>query len=68
MTACCTNWVVQVYTSDMRGAGTSARVSIVLYGSNGVDTGPMVLENSVRTWRGGAVLAGVQHSSCLLLG
>ena len=32
-----------MYTSDIRGAGTDANVSIIMFGSNSVDTGKLKL-------------------------
>ena len=37
---------MQVVTSDLRGAGTDAKVTMVMYGSNGNNSGWLSLENS----------------------
>ena len=34
---------VTVYTSDVMNAGTNSRVFVDLYGSNGVNSGPLAL-------------------------
>lgn len=44
----------QVYTSDVRGAGTDANVSIKLAGTNGKETGLQRLENSKNNFERGA--------------
>lgn len=45
---------LQVFTSDIRGAGTDANVSIVLYGAGGRNSGPLRLENSKNNFERGA--------------
>jgi hypothetical protein len=36
----------QVFTSDIRGAGTDANVTIILFGSNSIDTGKIKLDSN----------------------
>lgn len=45
---------VQVYTSDIRGAGTDARVFITMYGSKGTSA-KLPLENSKHNFQRGQV-------------
>ena len=47
-----TQYMVEVLTSDIRGAGTDARVSIVLFGADG-DSGVQTLENSANNFERG---------------
>ncbi|KAF6256823.1 hypothetical protein COO60DRAFT_1640423 [Scenedesmus sp. NREL 46B-D3] len=49
-----TKYMIQVYTSDLRGAGTDARVFIKLEGQSGKDSGPLRLENSKNNFERGA--------------
>ena len=37
---------MQVFTSDIRGAGTDANVTIILFGSNTIDTGKIKLDSN----------------------
>lgn len=46
---------LQVFTSDIRGAGTDANVTIILFGANGLDTGKIKLENSKNNFERGQV-------------
>jgi hypothetical protein len=56
---------VQVFTSDIRGAGTDARVFIRLEGQGGRDSGPLRLENSKNNFeRGAQVCLDISCSSC----
>ena len=47
-----THYRVSVYTGNRRGAGTNAKVSIVVFGENG-DSGPRVLENASNNFERG---------------
>lgn len=51
----------QVYTSDLRGAGTDARVFIRLEGQGGRDSGPLRLENSKNNFERGAQVRQCTH-------
>ena len=45
----------QVFTSDIRGAGTDANVTIILFGSNGIDTGKVKLDSNKNDFERGQV-------------
>ena len=47
------NYVVQVVTSDLRGSGCDANVSLVIFGDKG-DSGELALDNSVNNFERGA--------------
>ena len=47
------NYVVQVVTSDLRGGGCDANVSLVIFGDKG-DSGELALDNSVNNFERGA--------------
>uniref|UniRef100_A0A383W527 PLAT domain-containing protein n=1 Tax=Tetradesmus obliquus TaxID=3088 RepID=A0A383W527_TETOB len=49
-----TKYMIQVYTNDLRGAGTDARVFVRLEGQGGRDSGPLRLENSKNNFERGA--------------
>jgi hypothetical protein len=44
---------VQVYTSDLRGAGTDANVFLILYGAGGLDSGSLKLDTSKNNFERG---------------
>ncbi|KAJ9527245.1 hypothetical protein QJQ45_025481 [Haematococcus lacustris] len=52
---------VEVFTSDIRGAGTDARVSITMFGANGLDTGKLLLENSRNNFERGQLYSAVKQ-------
>lgn len=43
----------QVYTSDLRGAGTDANVFLILYGATGLDSGSLKLDTSKNNFERG---------------
>ncbi len=59
------NWVLgpgftvcaaeQVFTSDIRGAGTDANVTITMFGSSGIDTGKIKLDSNKNDFERGQV-------------
>ncbi|GFH09152.1 uncharacterized protein mot51, partial [Haematococcus lacustris] len=44
---------VSVQTGDVRGAGTDADISIILFGAGGMDSGELLLENSMNNFERG---------------
>ena len=46
---------MQVFTSDIRGAGTDANVTIILFGSSGIDTGKIKLDSNKNDFERGQV-------------
>ncbi len=46
--------VLQVYTSDIRGAGTDANISLTMFGAAGSSAGPFKLETSKNNFERGA--------------
>ena len=54
-------YVIEVLTSDVKGSGTDARVSVVIFGEKG-DTGKIPLENSADNFERGK--ADVFHAEC----
>ena len=60
------NYVVQVVTSDLRGSGCDANVSLVIFGDKG-DSGELALDNSVNNFeRGAKDVFHLQAKDCLL--
>ena len=45
----------QVFTSDIRGAGTDANVTIIMFGTNGIDTGKIKLDSNKNDFERGQV-------------
>ena len=45
----------QVFTSDIKGAGTDANVTIIMFGSNGLNTGKVKLDSSKNNFERGTV-------------
>jgi hypothetical protein len=45
----------QVFTSDIKGAGTDANVTIILFGCNGLDTGKIKLDSHKNNFERGQV-------------
>ena len=45
--------MLQVHTSDIRGAGTDANVYLIIYGATGRDSGRLPLENSKNNFERG---------------
>ena len=48
----------QVFTSDIKGAGTDANVTIIMFGSNGLNTGKVKLDSSKNNFERGTVRQG----------
>lgn len=48
----------QVFTSDIKGAGTDANVTIIMFGSNGLNTGKVKLDSSKNNFERGTVRGG----------
>lgn len=48
----------QVFTSDIKGAGTDANVTIIMFGSNGLNTGKVKLDSSKNNFERGTVRVG----------
>ena len=48
----------QVFTSDIRGAGTDANVTIIMFGTNGIDTGKIKLDSNKNDFERGQVCRG----------
>lgn len=57
---------LQIYTSDIRGAGTDARVFITLFGSNGINTHKIPLDDSKNNFERGMV-GGHANVPCLIM-